>query len=285
MTRYFALLPLLIACSGFAPAQDAAPAGAAAYCSTLVSGDEAAALQRACRWVNVLPQAMPAFEADQITSRQQMTAVMQQTVNVGGAGHDPGYQHSYILEVINAKLKYAGGNDDYSDWYLDAKVSSYDAVRTTGLFWSFMQLQRVLETVFAPHSATQFKFVKRAEQKGRSVLVYEFTTPRANNDSWSFVMDGKQVNPGLKGEFALDAASFALVHLKLTTNEIDKDKKVPVKNIDVVADYAPVHVGSVEFVMPAAADIKLCRKDAAVCLNNSISFKNYKPAGAGGSAP
>ncbi|MBV8206638.1 MAG: hypothetical protein JO041_07585, partial [Acidobacteria bacterium] len=57
-------------------------------------------------------------------------------------------------------------------------------------------------------------------------------------------------------------------------------KQVQVKNIDVAADYAAERVGNVDFVMPANAEIKLCRKDAAICLNNSISFKNYKAAGA-----
>ena len=93
-------------------------------------------------------------------------------------------------------------------------------------------------------------------------------------------MDGREVSPGLKGEFSIDAENYALLHVKMTTDGIEKDKQVPVKNIDVAADYAPERVGNVDFVMPATAEIKLCRKDAAICLNNSISFKNYKAAGA-----
>jgi len=280
MSRYIFLVVLLFSSFAWGFAQEAAPVDAGAYCAGIGSGEQAPALQRVCRWVNVLPQAMPSFTAEQVTSRQQMTAIMQEAVNTGGAnshGLPAGYQHSYVQEVINAKLTYDHGNDDYSDWYLDAKVSSYDAVRTSGLFWSFMQTERVLQTIFAPQSASQFKFAKRANQKGRDVLVFEFVTPRESNSTWSFVMDGKQVNPGLKGEFSLDASSYALVHVTVTTNEIEKDKKVPVKNIDVVADYASQQVGPAEFVLPTQADIKLCRKDAAICLNNSISFKNYHP--------
>src|SRR5947209_7009305 len=146
----------------------------------------------------------------------------------------------------------------------------------TGLFWSFMQLQRVLQTVFAPQSATQFKFVKRTDIKGREVQIFEFTTPRANNTTWSFTMDGKQTNPGLKGELYVDAATSGLVRIRAVTNEIEKDKQVAVKSIDVIADYMPQRVGAAEFVLPTKADIKLCRKDAAVCFNNSISFKSYR---------
>ncbi|HYA23636.1 MAG TPA: hypothetical protein VEF05_05720 [Terriglobales bacterium] len=129
----------------------------------------------------------------------------------------------------------------------------------------------LLQAIFKPQSAADFKFTKKHSLRSKSALVYAFHVAARNNSSWWLRVHESLIFPGFEGVLWLNQATEALMRVEVRATEIPHG--FPMTEITATTDYAEVQFsdGS-RFPLPIKSETVARFKDKA--FRNVIVFTN-----------
>ncbi len=236
------------------------PEAIASYCEGLSRGKaEAPALQAACEFSLSLRSKLPDVICDQATRRYQedlLGNVIQQ-------------------DLITAKVRYSGGQEQYSQIALDGKPVESRILQSSGT-WSEGEFATGLRTIFLPQSSAEFKFSKQERLRSREVLVFEFKVDRRNNRSWYIKASGPSTFPGYRGRIWIDKTTSQLVRFERKMTEVEND--FPIQQVSTTIDYADVDLADgTKFVLPVQAANLTCPTVASSdCWHSQLTFRHWQ---------
>jgi hypothetical protein len=159
------------------------------------------------------------------------------------------------LDTLQLEVAHIGGRELFS-WLGETTFKEDDPAKfigsgmiSTGVFVSF------LRTLFVNDNGL-FKYGGEVDFGGRRAVCYSFEVS-PNLSGYTINLDGASGTVGLKGSIWADPQSFDLLRLEIHAYEIPPF--LPLADAITIIDYARMHVGTADVLMPQTADVRLIR--------------------------
>ncbi len=233
------------------------PEGVAEYCDSLAKGKaRAEALRAVCEFALSLRWKLPDVIGQEIRERYQEDELGREEQN----------------GRVTADIRYEQGRERFSDIKVNGQPPEFVMEK---LPWSWGEFAADLRGIFAPTSATEFKFVKEDGLRSTRVLIFDFRVERKNNRVWRIETPDKATFPGFRGRLWISKATLQLVRLERKTDDIETD--FPIRLASTIIDYADIRLGDgSSFVLPVrAVDINCPTVAASHCWHDRLTFNHW----------
>ncbi|HSB15707.1 MAG TPA: hypothetical protein VLE22_14710 [Bryobacteraceae bacterium] len=154
------------------------------------------------------------------------------------------------LDTVELEVAHVGDKEMYSlpgrNMFADAQLTE---VLPSGLVGTGAYSSHLIDVLYGP--GTQFRWVGKETLGGRAVLRWDFTVPKASS-GWTLAARERSVRVGSEGSLWADAATLSIV--RLTSRATSLPARFPLKFATRTIDYASVHIGAGDVLLPSAAE-------------------------------
>jgi hypothetical protein len=190
---------------------------------------------------------------------------------------DPRFRDSWItMDTVIAKVSYTEGHENYevklvNNTLVENKtLESLNGAISTGEFGS------VMEKIFDPRTKAEFHFDHWGKLRGKLMYVFNYAVEQDLSD-YSIEFDRKmRIITAYKGLIYVDKAQHQ-IH-RVTAEAVDIPASFPVRAASSVVDYDIATIGTMDFMLPMRAEVRM--KDAEAAIKNNIDFRSYRKFGA-----
>ncbi len=176
-----------------------------------------------------------------------------------------------VIDTVSAELVYDDHQESYRNLQINGKPSR-KAPEESGA-WSTGEFGTILGNLFAPQSATEFKYVQDDTIAHRAASVYDFKVQRVRSN-WKIWVPGQYIVPTYKGAVWIDKKTGEALRIEMQAKEIPE--AFPEISVETAVDYDSVSLGSPEkFLLPVHAEALSCWRNSNECQRNVIEFRNY----------
>lgn len=175
------------------------------------------------------------------------------------------------IDIVSAELVY----DDHQESYRNLQINGRPSKKSpedSGA-WSTGEFGTILANLFAPQSATEFKYVQGDTIEHRSASIFDFKVQRVRSN-WKIWVPGQYVVPQYKGSVWIDNNTAQVLRIEMQAKEIPQE--FPEISVETAVDYDTVSLGSADrFLLPVHAEALSCWRNSNECQRNVIEFRNY----------
>jgi len=176
-----------------------------------------------------------------------------------------------VIDVVSAEVVY----DDHQESYRNLQINGRPTRKSpedSGA-WSTGEFGTILGNLFAPQSATEFKYVQQDTIEHRSASVFDFKVKRVRS-SWKIWVPGQYVVPEYKGSVWIDNQTAQALRIEMQAKEIPE--AFPEITVETAVDYDTIGLGTADrFLLPIHAEALSCWRNSNECQRNVIEFRNY----------
>lgn len=176
-----------------------------------------------------------------------------------------------VVDVVSAEVVYENHEESYRNLQINGKPTK-KSPEDSGA-WSTGEFGTILGNLFAPQSATEFKYVQEDTVAHRSTSVFDFKVVRVRA-SWKIWVPGQYILPSYKGSVWIDKQTGQVLRIEMQAKEIPEG--FPEISVETAVDYDTITLGTSDrFLMPVHAEALSCWRNSNECQRNVIEFRNY----------
>jgi hypothetical protein len=176
-----------------------------------------------------------------------------------------------VVDVVSAEVVYDDHQESYRNLQINGKATK-KAPEDSGA-WSTGEFGTILGNLFAPQSATEFKYVQEDTILHRAASVFDFKVLRVRSN-WKIWVPGQYIVPQYKGSVWIDKQTAQVLRIEMQAKEIPE--AFPEISVETAVDYDTVSLGSADrFLLPIHAEALSCWRNSNECQRNTIEFRNY----------
>jgi predicted transcriptional regulator len=176
-----------------------------------------------------------------------------------------------VVDVVSAEVVYDDHQESYRNLQINGKPTK-KSPEDSGA-WSTGEFGTILGNLFAPQSATEFKYVQEDTISHRSTSVFDFKVQRVRS-SWKIWVPGQYVVPTYKGSVWIDKQTAQVLRIEMQAKEIPE--AFPEISVETAVDYDTISLGTADkFLLPVHAEALSCWRNSNNCQRNVIEFRNY----------
>jgi hypothetical protein len=176
-----------------------------------------------------------------------------------------------VVDVVSAEVVY----DDHQESYRNLQINGRPTKKSpedSGA-WSTGEFGTILGNLFAPQSATDFKYVQEDTIAHRAASVFDFKVQRVRS-SWKIWVPGQYVVPQYKGSVWIDKQTGQTLRIEMQAKEMPE--AFPEITVETAVDYDIISLGAADkFLLPVHAEALSCWRNSNECQRNVIEFRNY----------
>jgi hypothetical protein len=176
-----------------------------------------------------------------------------------------------VVDVVSAEVVY----DDHQESYRNLQINGRPTKKSpedSGA-WSTGEFGTILGNLFAPQSATEFKYIQEDSILHRPASVFDFKVLRVRS-SWKIWVPGQYVVPQYKGSVWIDNKTAQVLRIEMQAKEIPE--AFPEISVETAVDYDTISLGAADkFLLPVHAEALSCWRNSNECQRNAIEFRNY----------
>src|ERR1700733_994102 len=176
-----------------------------------------------------------------------------------------------VVDVVSAEVVY----DDHQESYRNLEINGRPTKKSpedSGA-WSTGEFGTILGNLFAPQSATYFKYVQEDTIAHRAASVFDFKVQRVRS-SWKIWVPGQYVLPAYKGSVWIDKQTGQALRIEMQAKEIPE--AFPEITVETAVDYDIISLGAAnKFLLPVHSEALSCWRNSNECQRNVIEFRNY----------
>ena len=176
-----------------------------------------------------------------------------------------------VVDVVSAEVVYDDHQESYRNLQINGKPTK-KAPEDSGA-WSTGEFGTILGNLFAPQSATEFKYVQEDTIAHRAASVFDFKVQRVRA-SWKIWVPGQYIVPAYKGSVWIDKKTGQALRIEMQAKEIPE--AFPEITVETAVDYDAISLGTADkFLLPVHAEALSCWRNSNDCQRNVIEFRNY----------
>lgn len=176
-----------------------------------------------------------------------------------------------VVDIVSAELVYDDHQESYRNLQINGKPTK-KSPEDSGA-WSTGEFGTILANLFAPQSATEFKYVQADTIEHRAASVFDFKVQRVRSN-WKIWVPGQYVVPQYKGSVWIDNKTAQVLRIEMQAKEIPQE--FPEITVETAVDYDTVGLGAADrFLLPVHAEALSCWRNSNECQRNVIEFRNY----------
>ena len=176
-----------------------------------------------------------------------------------------------VVDIVSAEVVY----DDHQESYRNLQINGRPTKKSpedSGA-WSTGEFGTILGNLFAPQSATDFKYVQEDTIAHRAASVFDFKVQRVRS-SWKIWVPGQYVVPSYKGSVWIDKQTGQALRIEMQAREVPE--AFPEITVETAVDYDAISLGTADkFLLPVHAEALSCWRNSNDCQRNVIEFRNY----------
>jgi len=176
-----------------------------------------------------------------------------------------------VADVVSAEVVYDDHQESYRNLQINGKPTK-KSPEDSGA-WSTGEFGTILGNLFAPQSATDFKYVQEDTILHRAASVFDFKVQRVRS-SWKIWVPGQYIVPSYKGSVWIDKQTGQALRIEMQAKEVPE--AFPEITVETAVDYDIISLGSADkFLLPVHAEALSCWRNSNDCQRNVIEFRNY----------
>jgi hypothetical protein len=176
-----------------------------------------------------------------------------------------------VLDIVSAEVVYDDHQESYRNLQINGRPTK-KAPEDSGA-WSTGEFGTILGSLFAPQSATEFKYIQEDSILHRPASVFDFKVQRVRSN-WKISFSGQYILPSYKGSVWIDNKSAQVLRIEMQAKDIPE--AFPEISVETAVDYDTVNLGSADrFLLPVDAQALSCVRNSNECQRNAIEFRNY----------
>jgi hypothetical protein len=147
-----------------------------------------------------------------------------------------------VVDIVSAEVVYDDHQESYRNLQINGKPSK-KSPEDSGA-WSTGEFGTILGNLFAPQSATDFKYVQEDTIAHRAASVFDFKVQRVRS-SWKIWVPGQYVLPTYKGSVWIDKQTGQALRIEMQAKEIPE--AFPEITVETAVDYDTISLGAANF--------------------------------------
>jgi hypothetical protein len=167
-----------------------------------------------------------------------------------------------------------GGRESYRNLTVNGRKTAKSIEEATP-GWSRGEFATAMIDVLARSNA-KFTFRRKETVARIPTRVYDFTVEQRFSH-WRVGTAGQTVQPAYRGSIWIEPESGRLLRLEQQAEKLPEE--FPLDAVELSLEYAPVRIGSSEYLLPVRSENLACLRGAPVCKRALIEFRNYKRFG------
>jgi hypothetical protein len=176
-----------------------------------------------------------------------------------------------VVDIVSAEVVYDDHQESYRNLQINGKPTK-KSPEDSGA-WSTGEFGTILGNLFAPQSATEFKYVQEDTIAHRSTSLFDFKVTRVRS-SWKIWVPGQYVVPTYKGSVWIDKQTGEVLRIEMQAKGIPE--AFPEISVETAVDYDTISLGAADkFLLPVHAEALSCWRNSNECQRNVIEFRNY----------
>jgi len=176
-----------------------------------------------------------------------------------------------VVDVVSAEVVYDDHQESYRNLQINGKPTK-KSPEDSGA-WSTGEFGTILGNLFAPQSATDFKYVQEDTIAHRAASVFDFKVQRVRS-SWKIWVPGEYILPTYKGSVWIDKQTGQALRIEMQAKEIPEG--FPEISVETAVDYDTISLGAAsKFLLPIHSEALSCWRNSNQCQRNVIEFRNY----------
>lgn len=176
-----------------------------------------------------------------------------------------------VVDIVSADLVYDDRQESYRNLQINGRPTK-KAPEDSGA-WSTGEFGTILGNLFAPQSASEFKYIQEDTIEHRPASVFDFKVQRVRSN-WKIWVPGQYVVPQYKGSVWIDNKTAQVLRIEMQAKEIPEG--FPEISVETAVDYDTIGLGTAEkFLLPVHAEALSCWRNSNECQRNAIEFRNY----------
>lgn len=213
-------------------------------------------IARTREWVGSFSNSLPNYVCEQLTTRY-----VQESKATGWSA----------VDIISAHVVYENGKEQYRDIMVGGRKTNKSMLDLGGAV-STGEFASTLESLFANHTHTDFRFYRTTVWHESPAAIYDFKVALRNSD-WQIHIGGQTLLPAYSGSIWVDKATAQVRRIEMQADHIPED--FPLDSIQWAVDYDSVRLGQSSYLLPIHAENLSCERGSPICKKNSIDFRNY----------
>ncbi len=190
------------------------------------------------------------------------------TTRYVSVGHVTNWQ---AQDIVSAEVVYEDGKERYQNLAINGKPVK-QAIEETGA-WSTGEFGTVLDDLFSPATAAQFKFVGNRTIARQAAVLFDFDVDHPHSH-WRISVSGQAIQPAYHGSVWIAKESARVLRIEMQAVKIPVE--FPDDTTEMALDYDYVTLGGTDkFLLPTKAEILSCQRGTNSCGRNTIEFRNY----------
>jgi hypothetical protein len=176
-----------------------------------------------------------------------------------------------VVDVVSAEVVYDDHQESYRNLQINGRPTK-KAPEDSGA-WSTGEFGTILGNLFAPQSATEFKYVQEDTVSHRATSLFDFKVQRVRAN-WKIWVPGQYVVPEYKGSVWIDNKTAQVLRIEMQAKQIPA--AFPEISVETAVDYDTISLGAADkFLLPVHAEALSCWRNSNECQRNTIEFRNY----------
>jgi len=176
-----------------------------------------------------------------------------------------------VVDVVSAEVVYDDHQESYRNLQINGRPTK-KAPEDSGA-WSTGEFGTILGNLFAPQSATDFKYVQEDTIAHRPASVFDFKVKRVRSN-WKIWVPGQYILPAYRGSVWIDKQTAQVLRIEMQAKEIPE--AFPEVTVETAVDYDSINLGTADkFLLPTHAEALSCWRNSNDCQRNVIEFRNY----------
>jgi hypothetical protein len=176
-----------------------------------------------------------------------------------------------VVDIVSAEVVYDDHQESYRNLQINGKPTK-KSPEDSGA-WSTGEFGTILGNLFAPQSATDFKYVQEDTVAHRATSVFDFKVTRVRSN-WKIWVPGQYIVPTYKGSVWIDKQTGQVLRIEMQAKEVPE--AFPEITVETAVDYDTISLGTADkFLLPVHAEALSCWRNSNECQRNVIEFRNY----------
>lgn len=174
-------------------------------------------------------------------------------------------------DIVSADVVFEHGKERYEHVAVNGKRVN-KAINETGGAWSTGEFGTLLDDLFSPATAAQFKFAGNRTIMRQSAAVYDYEVDHPHSH-WRIQAPGQAIQPAYRGSVWISKETARVLRIEMQSVKVPAD--FPYDTTEMALDYDYTNLGTEKFLLPVKAEILNCQRGTSTCQRNMIEFRNY----------
>jgi hypothetical protein len=177
----------------------------------------------------------------------------------------------HAMDVVSADVIYEDHKERYEHLAINGKPVKGKAEDSGA--WSTGEFGTVLDDLFSPATAADFKYKGNRTLLRRPAMLYDYNVTHSHSH-WKIQVPGQAIMPAYHGSVWVDKETARVLRIEMQAVKIPEE--FPDDTTEMAIDYDFItSLGTEKYLLPVKAEVLSCQRGTNMCQRNTIEFRNY----------